>query len=335
MSKKPKVTISNIAKMLDVSAITVSRALSNQPGVSDELRQKIINKAQELGYRRNKCNDKKSILFLIRKRYLADASNFSYLVQGIETNVQDTGAEFILEFIDSEKQDEMILPYNLSRNKIFDGVILLGKFSDSYAYRIQQVVPNILILNGGSDTLDCNYVYFNYARIGYRSAEYLLERGHRQIGFVGMESSHSREQRLYGMSHALGKAGLSLEQDWLLNSREDLSGDIATLRENNNLPTAFVCQTDNVALKLIRVLHDQGLSVPDDISVIGSGNSDTASISIPALTTFDVNISHTCEIAVDTIFNQIKSEQKPCCTINVDAFLVERDSVQQLSEVIN
>lgn len=333
MSKNNKVTISSIAELLDVSAITVSRALANQPGVSDELRKKIIDTANELGYKRCRSRAKISILLLIRRRYVADHSNFSQLVEGIEACVQDLEAELTLEFVDAEKQSELVLPYNLTRGKRYDGVIFLGRFTDEYAAQVRQVVPNIVIINGRSDSLKCSYVFYNYSRMGFNAAEYLIGKGHTRIGLVGMEDSYSRALRCFGMQRAFEKHGISFNKDYIINSKKDLGETIKALIDRDNLPTAFICQSDRIALKLIKLLYEYEISVPQDVSVIGSGNSDISGMTIPAITTFEVNIQTVCEAAVNTLFAHINNADKVCRTILIDNSLVERDSVSELTDM--
>ncbi len=330
MGKHSKVTINTIAEHLDVSAITVSRALANQPGVSDELRQTIVRTAKELGYKRCKRKSKVNILFLIRHRYVADHSNFSQLVEGIEENLLQIGAELTVEFVDAEKQSKLDLPSNLKRGKRFDGVILLGKFEEEYARNVCEVVSPMVVINGGSDTLKTNYIYYNYNRIGYLACQYLIERGHRQIAFVESNDSLSRDLRYFGFMQAFRDSGLSSKSHRCLNGRFELDKQIDNLIAESMLPTAFVCQSDRIALKLIKVLHERQISVPHDVSVIGSGNSEFSSMSIPAITTFDVNITTVCELAVNTLLNQIRGKTEVVQTIYVDATLVERDSVQNL-----
>lgn len=330
VSKHTKVTISKIAESLNVSPITVSRALSNQPGVSNELRQKIIKKAKELGYKRCKKNDKVSILFLIRHRYVADHSNFSQLVEGIESSTKKKGANLAIEFVDAEKRDELVLPESLIQGKNFSGVILLGKFEDAYAANVQQVVPNMLILNGGLDLLDCNYVYYNFYRIGYRAAEYLIDNGHSRIGLIGSQRSHGKNMRYFGMLNAIQAHELEFNNEFLI-TREGMNAEITQLIDKENLPTAFICQSDHVAMKLIKLLHEREINVPQDVSVIGSGNSEISSITIPEITTFEVNIPVVCEVAVKTLLEQIGVEKQICRTTYIDASLIERDSVRVLS----
>ena len=86
-----KVKISDIAKALEVSTISVSRALSGQAGVGDELKSKILIKAKEMGYFKAKNNEDIRILVLHQKPFVQDTSNYSHMVQGIEKAIQKIG----------------------------------------------------------------------------------------------------------------------------------------------------------------------------------------------------------------------------------------------------
>jgi LacI family transcriptional regulator len=329
-----KITLATIAEILNVSPITVSRALSGQPGVGEELRERIINKAKELGYNRIKCIDKKydnvEILLLVKHHFFSDNSNFGLMVQGIEKYIKKYAAEFTVEFVENEKQESLEMPYNLSRNNRFSGVILLGRFSDEYISLLREKVSNLVIFNSNSYEVDCDFVYFNFNRTGYKAAKYLIEKGHRKIGFIGVEGLFNNPQRFLGFSKALERYGIEIVEDYLINKASDMEDKIQQLIDQHNLPTAIICQSDNTALKLIKLLYDNGLSVPGDVSVIGIGNTEMSSISIPALTTFDLNIDYAAETAVRLLMNRISDRDRPYRVTYIDTKLVERQSVRQL-----
>src|SRR5476651_1302700 len=89
--KGDKIKISDIAKALEISTISVSRALSGQSGVSDDLKSKILAKAKEMGYFKTKNNEDIKILVLHQKPFMQDTSNYSHMVQGIEKAIQKIG----------------------------------------------------------------------------------------------------------------------------------------------------------------------------------------------------------------------------------------------------
>ena len=100
------------------------------------------------------------------------------------------------------------------------------------------------------------------------------------------------------------------------------------LIQSNMGPTAIICQWDYTAIKLIKSLYEAGVRVPEDLSVIGSGNTEMASLSIPALTTLEMYIDYACECAVELLLKRIEEPTKPYETILINNTLVERDSVK-------
>ena len=333
MIKKSKVTISVIADVLKVSPITVSRALASQPGVSSELREKIVRKAQELGYKKVKSRETENILVLVRRRFVADNSIFSQMVQELENNIRKMDAAFTLEFIDNEKHENLVCPYNLERNNRFDGVILFGRFNDTYTSFIKQIINNLVVFNGTLGMVDCDYVLFHTNRNGYKAADYLIKHGHKHIGLIGVDDNPNNCQRFIGFCRRLEEEGLEVCRDYVINTKEEILTRIKSLREQKELPTAFVCHTDHCALQLIKILHDLGVSVPTEVSVIGSGNSEVATLAIPSLTTFNLNVEYACEIAVNTVLNRVNRADAPRISIYVDSIMVLRDSVKQLLNV--
>lgn len=327
-----KVTISSIAQLLNVSAITVSRALSGQPGVGKELRKKIIVKAKELGYKKIKTIDKIKVLLLIRHRFVKDNSNFSYMVQGIEKYIKHYGAEFTMEFVEREKQEKLLLPYNLSKKHRFNSVILLGCFSEDYARLIRERIENMVVVNNYYYEVDCDYVYSNHNRTGYKAVKYLVDKGHTKIGFIGTEGNFNNPQCYLGFCRALEKHRLELFPQYIIATKEEMEVRVKDCIASNNLPSVFICESDNTALKLIKLLYELGISVPNDLSVIGIGNTEMSSLSIPALTTFDLNIEYFTEVAVRLGLNRMNDWDRPYRSTYIDTFLVERNSVIDLSE---
>lgn len=328
MSKK--VTIAQIAEVLGVSSISVSRALSGSPGVSDELRERIRNKAEELGYKRVRKTTRKNVLLLIRRKFEADASNFSLLVQSLEHYIRELGMGFSMEFVEKSKQEENTLPANLNKGHRIDGVILLGQFVDSYMAFIQKHVPNMLILNGTSDHVDADFVYFNFNRSGFKATQHLLEKGHTQIGLIGVEGRFNTCQRLNGYRKALAQAEIEFNPEYVIDAHEGLEEGVEAMLSANNLPSAFVCNSDRTAIRLIKHLHEREIAVPEQVSVIGSGNMEIASWVIPSLTTFDLNLDHACHVAAKRLLTRIEQPELPEITIFVNPDFVERKSVKNV-----
>lgn len=324
-----KVKISDIAKELGISAISVSRALSGQTGVGEELRNKILNKAKEMGYFKVKnCGDIK-ILVLHQKPFIHDTSNYSLKVQGIEKAIQKVGCEYDLEFVDKNHQEELYMPYKIQKGSSFDGIIFIGRFNGEYVNFISSRIKNQVFYTGYSPSFDCDSVWYNFNNSGYKQCEYLIKKGHKQIGFLGNSSVYKNKEKVLGITSALEDYNLSVRNEFFIYE-ENFEDKILDLFNIKNAPTAIICQWDYTAIKLIKFLYENGIKVPDDISIIGSGNTEMSSLSIPALSTLELNIDYSCEVAVSLILKRIRNPQKPYENITINSVLVERESVKDI-----
>lgn len=327
--KGEKITISDIADALKVSAISVSRALSGQPGVSSELRDRILSKAREMGYARSRSSAGLNILMLNQKPYIQDNSNFSYMVQGIEKAVQDAGAGLDTEFVDKDSQYNKKLPCKLLRGNNYDGIIFIGNFSQEYAEFLKKNIKNQVFYAGYSPSYDCDSIWFNFNNSGFKQCEYLIKKGHKNIGFIGGNNTYKNSEKILGITTALDKYGLSADKDLFLSGHDSWEKEIVSVISIKH-PTAFICQCDFTAIKLIKLLYEKGFKIPDDISIMGSGNSEMSELSIPSLSTLDFNIEYSCREAVELLLKRINNPDKPFESIAVNSILIERDSVKNL-----
>lgn len=325
--KGDKVKISDIAKELEVSTISVSRALAGQSGVGDELRNRIISKAKEMGYFKAKNSEDIKILVLHQKPFVQDTSNYSQMVQGIERSIQIKKCEYDLEFVDKEHQDQLYLPNKIQKGINFDGIIFIGRFNSDYVKFISSRIKNQVFYTGYSPSFDCDSVWYNFNNGGYKQCECLIKNGHREIGFIGGCSVYKNKEKVLGITSALEDYNLSIRDEFFIYE-ENFEERVAKLISSNNGPTAIICQWDYTAIKLIKFLHEKGIKVPEDISIVGSGNTEISSLSIPALTTLELNIDYACEMAVELLLKRINKPDKPYENITINSILIERDSVK-------
>lgn len=329
--KKNKTTISLIASELNISPISVSRALLGQEGVSEELRNNIINKANEMGYLRNKDKETK-VLVLHGRQNIQDNSNFSYIIGYTEKRLQDMSINYSIEFISKEKQEKMYLPCKLEKEKYYDGIIFLGRFDSDYAAFVKSKIKAAVFFLGYTPSFDGDFLNFNYNNLGYKASGYLIKNGHNKIGLIGGFNEFKNKEFLLGANFCLEKYNLSIKKDYIIESYDLLENVINDLIEKKDLPSAFICTLDFSAIKLIQYLNSKGLKVPEDISVMGCGNTEMSSISSPALTTMDLNLKYSCESSVELLLSRIKNPEKPYEIISVTGDILERNSVRKLGD---
>ncbi|AGK99153.1 LacI family DNA-binding transcriptional regulator [Clostridium pasteurianum] len=328
--KENKITISHIADSLGVSSMSVSRALSGQAGVSDKLRNKVLEKAKELKYAKCKKASSISVLVLHQKALIDDNSNFSTRVQGIEKVLQQNDAQYDLEFVDKDKQNNMYLPYKLSKGTYYDGVILLGRFSLQYADFISNKINNLVFYTGYSPSYDYDSVWFNFNNSAYKQCKYLIDNNHKNIGYLGDMSRFRNKEMLMGITTCLEDYNIEVKNEFFINMKNNYRNEVIKLFSQKNRPTSIICGSDFIALELIKILHDIKINVPENVSIIGTGNTQISSLSIPSLTTADLNIEYSCEVVVDLLLKKISNPCKPKENISIYTSLVKRDSVRKI-----
>lgn len=329
--KIDKITILDIAKEINVSTISISRALSGQTGVSDELRNKIIDKAKEMGYLKTKNNSDINILVLHRSPFLQDSSNHSHMIQGIQEAIQTLGCGYDLELADKERQEKLYLPNKIEKNINYDGLVFIGRFDVKYFDFIAKKIRNQVSFAGYSPSFECDSVWYNFNNSGYKQCEYLIKMGHKKIGFLGNQNSYVNKEKSLGISLALEDHNLEVKDDFFVDD-EDLEINVFKLIEQISIPTAMICQSDYIAIKFVKLLLKEGIKVPEDISIIGSGNTEMASLSIPSLTTLDLNIDYACETAVSLLLKRISNPNKPYESVFINSTLIERESVKKIGD---
>jgi len=327
--KGDKVKISDIAKALEISTISVSRALSGQSGVGDELKNKILNKAKEMGYFKSKNNDDIRILVLHQKPFVQDSSNYSYMVQGIEKAIQKVGCQYDLEFLDKDRQENLHVPCKIHKGINYDGIIFIGRFNSEYVDFIATRIKNQVFYTGYSPSFDCDSVWYNFNNGGYKQCEYLIKKGHQEIAFLGDSSVYKNKEKVLGITSALEDYKLQVRDEFFIYEK-NFEKKINGLINSEDGPTAIICQWDYTAIKLIKFLYEKGIKVPEDISIIASGNTEMAELFIPALTTLDLNIDYSCKVAIALLLKRISNPDKPYENITINSILVERDSTKRI-----
>lgn len=328
--KKEKITISSISNVLGVSTVSVSRALSGQNGVSEELKLKIIKKAKELGYVKSNKSSSSNILVLHIKPLQEDNSNFSSMVQGIEKELQNNNLDYSVEFVDMETQDKFLLPYKVTKGIFFDGAILIGRFKPEYANLLGQKINNLIYFTGYSPAYDYDSVWFSFIRAGYMQSEYLIKKGHKNIGFIRNDHHIRNKEKLLGITTAFEDYNIPIKNNFIIDVEDNSLIKVKELLDKKNLPTAFICENDFSAFELIKLLNENNIKVPEDISVISSGNTDISTLCSPTLTTLDLNINYACTAVVSTLLKRISFPEKPSENVAILSRLIERESVRSL-----
>jgi len=273
-----RVSIKDIAKAAGVSHSTVSRALSDSPLVRDETKVRIQRLALEMGYSPNSLArslvTRRTFTIGVVVTTIADPF-IAQVVQGIESTAQDHGYTVILCNSGAVPEREIAAVETL-RSKRVDGVIVTSsRIGALYLEHLERIgVPIVLINNHNEESGRYTFtVTVDNQHGGHIATKHLIDLGHRRIAYVTAPADHSSDlDRMTGYQQALGEAGLELDPVLIVpgNGRSD-GGERAmeTLAGLHPLPSAVFCYNDMTAVGLITAARQAGLSVPQELAVVG------------------------------------------------------------------
>lgn len=222
---------------------------------------------------------------------------------------------------------------SIQRTWQIDGSVLIMPHKDSITRElVKRSVAPLVVIDRRFDDLPMNSVTVDDRKGGYLSARHLLEKGHRAIGFVGptIKTSSVIHDRYLGYEDALREYGLTPNPKWVFNKRfhqeggEQTGREIAAMRRR---PTAVIATEDMIACGVIRACTEKGMSVPQELSVIGFDDSLPSRLISPALTTVAQDVRGKAAGAVEILMELIKDPELTGRHIQMDVSLVERKSV--------
>lgn len=329
------VKMKDIAASVGVSVVSVSNALAGRKGVSDNVRFRVEKAARELGYDMKK-NDRSSqgmvIGVLTPEKYITVGQSFYWaLYQRVAYEAAKSQSVTMLEILTFSMEEEEEMP-KLLREKTISGLIIIGWMTDSYVKKIVNAagVPTVL-LDFQMKGVQCDAVMSsNYVGM-YKVTRYLLEKGHRDIVFLGSVNANDNiMDRYFGYRKALMEAGIRERKEWILEDRNIRDG-LAKIEVPENMPTAFACNSDWAAGLLYNELAGRGYRVPEDVSIVGYDNYLYDNSFADRLTTYNVDMKQMGHQAVKLLRGKIRGDDRHWGTRYVDSVIVERQSVKNFN----
>lgn len=336
------VKLADIAEIVGVSIVTVSKALSDKPGVGNEMREKIKKTARELGYMPagasglNRAGLTGNVGVIIPKRFIdASATSFYWeLYKRVVNSLSFNGYYAILEIIDKEAETASLSPKMVQDRKV-DGIIALGQTDSEYIQFLKRTLTiPVMFLDFYNSEEDFDTVISDSFYGMYMLTNHLISMGHRDIGFVGtVLATSSITDRYFGFCKAMAEHGIEVRKEWIINDRPQSFGDEPSDVDvvlPQKLPTALACNCDSVAYLVINKLKERGLSVPEDISVVGYDNYSYPDNTALPLTTYAVGMRKMADTCVDTLMKKIAGESYYKGVQIVTGHMVVRDSVARI-----
>ncbi|HEY8890838.1 MAG TPA: LacI family DNA-binding transcriptional regulator [Clostridium sp.] len=336
-----KPIIRHIAIVAGVSPGTVSNALNDKKGVSEEKKQLIIKVAKDMGYIKNsskKDKTQKIIKLIVYKKHgyiVSDTPFFSTLIEGIELQCKDQGYELLISHIFHGDYLAKEINDNFRVSNISGIIILATEMKPEDLIFLKNLDIPIVVIDNYFNNLDFDYVTINNIRGAYKAVTYLAENGHKNIGHL--QSSipiNNFLERTQGYKNALKDYGLIENTNFSIKLEPTLEGSYKEMKcilqnDNIELPTAFFADNDIIAFGAIKALKENGIKLPKDISIVGFDDMPFGKISSPRLTTVKVHKSYIGKVAVNRLMEKIKETGNFNEKIEINTELVIRSSVSK------
>ncbi len=323
------VTMNEIAKKLNLSIATVSRALSGKADtVSEETRKTIFEAVEKYGYRKRRTIGK-SVAFVIDKDSFNLSSQFyAQIISGIEEELIRSKYYFHFNSVEREKFD--LTKINLNFNDLA-GVIMVGVYHDDFVLKLKSIEIPLVLLDYYIPTEDIHTVLIDNVDGILKACKYLASLGHTRVAYLSGDSVEtSAQERLYGFRRSQEMFGLDGDRDLVLmncKSRMDEGFEaMNAILDIDRLPTAVLAYNDLIAVGAMDAIKQRGLSIPQDISLVGFDDIGLASEVNPSLTTVHVRKRTMGIMAVKSLLQIIKGTEEPVKKVLVPTRLVIRDS---------
>lgn len=317
--RKAAVTIYDIARELNISPSTVSRALKNDTIISGETRRKVQKAAAEMGYQPNSIasslrNQKTLTIGVVTHRI--DRFFQSKAISGMQDAAHENGYNVIICQTNDDVDRELKQISALYASRI-DG--LIGQLSmytrsyDHFGLFINNGIP-IVLFDRVPKELEVQKVVSDDFGGAYKATEHLILQGCRRIcHFTGALGLNIYEDRLAGYKEALSKHGIAFDPDlvheFYLNSENARKKAARVLSDNNNRPDAIFAANDTSAIATIQTAKELGIRIPQELAVTGYANDPSGLIISPSLTTVDQSAYLMGRMATEMLLKQIKSRK--------------------------
>lgn len=335
-------TIKDLAAKTGYAVGTVSRALNDHPNVSEKARTVILSAARECGFQLNvnakQLKQQYSTTILVVVKGIGNEL-FSEMVEIIQSMVSRTRYQLAVDYLD-EDQNEVTRAIQLCREKKPLGILFLGGNHSAFRQDFGKIdVPCVLVTNDASDLGFANLssVSTDGAAASESAVDALVAMGHRKIAIIGGDRSVSDTSRLRyeGCLQAFRKHGIAFDEERYYQgvrfSFQDGYRATRKLLEEGRDFTAIFAVADVMAIGAIRALWEQGLKVPENVSVMGFDGLPMSTYLVPQLTTVRQPLQSMALRSVEILLEAIEQGGKAVHEI-IPFEICQRESVRNITE---
>ncbi|WP_249963409.1 substrate-binding domain-containing protein [Histophilus somni] len=325
-------TMKDIARIAQVSTSTVSHVINNSRFVSEEIRQKVMAVVEQLNYtpsalaRSLKVKETKTIGMLVTT---SDNPFFAEVVASVERYCRQHHYHLILC---NTNDDSICLQENLQNliRKQVDGLLLMCTDSAFETSPLNLTVPTV-IMDWWPTELSADKIFEDSEQGGYLATRTLIEHQHHDIAIItGNLKKPLARNRLKGYKQALQEYNIPIRDKWIIESHFNFEGGVKGMEQLLQLkqrPSAVFACSDTIAVGAYQAVWRHGLSVPEDISIIGYDNIHLAQYLSPPLSTVHQPKDEFAHLAVDTLLQRIKNPTESYRTLTLKPEIVLRQSI--------
>lgn len=336
------ITIKEVAIKANVSITTVSRVFNGNDGVSPKTRKRVLKVIEELGYSPSamasglKTNLSKCIGIAVPD---ALGDFYGEIIDGIESVTAEKGYNVIIS-LNHRIVKEELAGVNFFKAKKVDGAILVTTSGDDdYVHSLIEGGYNIVLLDRDPHGLNVDTVKIDNFGGGYMATEHLLDLGHSSILIVqGIPFIDSSKERFNGYKRALKNKGIKVKNQFILSGDFTVESGYLSVKKylgNYGLDfSAIFATNDQMAIGAIKALKDKGISVPEEVSIVGFDDSYISPYIIPPLTTIKQRREEMGRVAAELLLDRIVSGNKKGRTprqVIIPIDLIKRESAISLS----
>ena len=348
-----RVTIQDIADSLGLSRNTVSKALNGSDGLADATRDRILQKAMEMGYKQfayvqtmvqrqeSVLGDLSSLVesgkrevALLSTTYLAAPHFSSLMLDAFQNEIAQLGLTLNTHRVTAGDLVEMVLPKTFDPSRVA-AIVCIEMFDRRYDEMVCSLGIPTLFVDGPArprgENLPCDQLYMENTTQVMRLVNDMLDEGVTSIGFVGnWEHCQSFYERYTAFRLAMLMRGAAVDERWCIpvNGLEDIDLKLGALDE---LPELFICANDFVALDVLTALRGRGLQVPDDIMLAGFDDSAESRRSVPPLTTIHIHTQIMAFSAIQLLQSRIKEPSLDYRQVYTETELIYRASTARVT----
>jgi len=327
-------TINDVCKAAGVSKATVSRVLNNSTQVREATRETVLSVIKELGYQPNTlaqalATNTSNSIGLVLPEFRSDY--FGSILHHAGQGALQAGKKLLVIRSKNSAQGEKETVETIA-NQRCDAILLYSRhLSEQELVELQNKISlPLIVLNRQLQHKSLASYGFNQTQIARLAVCHLLEKGHQKIGCITSPLDGETGQLRYkAYQEQLTTSGVVPNSDWVVEGNNTLEGGyqatIELLKTGQQLTAIFACN-DDMAIGSIRALHDKGIRVPEDISVIGIDNEPAAAYSIPSLSTVSLPVVRLTQDATNLAIEFSNKQPSKTAHLSYDGKLVIRES---------